>query len=395
MQKVLNSLVCAAFAMVAFAACDDGASNTDLNPDGPPMIRQVRMVELYTDSAGASNLERRVFAFGTHPEATPDQEHMVTSAKPLNNSLRVIVDELLVGNALEEISCRGQVDEDNWGTVPINSTPDDIAACSVQKDVLPSSCKGPNAVCLCQRPMGCISGTDTIPMGAPVGVLDANQDGAADDTRFIDGAVGIQCGTLKVPIDLQASFWEPSGNQQVPAAAARFDLLGPAIILVPAGAMPTGATCGLTFADTVVDKQGNKVCAPPDGDINQPCTPGDVSAFKFTVQVLTLTVQGITEGQTQVSTTDSIIVSASAPLDALTVKFTGAGATVTLVQTTGNVPVDISGSSVLTGNQSIQVKPTAPLLANTMYTLTLTTGIHDKFGQSAAAPTVIHFTTGT
>jgi hypothetical protein len=30
-----------------------------------------------------------------------------------------------------------------------------------------------------------------------------------------------------------------------------------------------------------------------------------------------------------------------------------------------------------------------------MYTLTLTTAIHDKFGQSAAAQTVLHFTTGT
>ena len=393
MQKVLSSLVCATFAMVAFAACDDGASSTDLVSGGPPMIRQVRMVELYTDSSGASNLERRVFAFGTHPDATPDQEHMVTSAKPLNNSMRLIMDQLLIGNALEEISCRGQVDDDNWGAVPINSTPDDIAACSVPKDVLPSSCKGPNAVCLCQRPMGCVVGTDMIAMGAPVGVLDANQDGAADDTRFIDGAVGIQCGNLKVPIDLQMSFWEPSGNQQIPAKGG-FDVLGPAIILVPTGAMPTGATCGVTFADTVVVKQGLKVCAPTDGDINKGCTPGDLSAFKFIVQVLTLTVQGITEGQTGVSTTDSIIVSASAPLDATTVTFTGATASVTL--STGGTAVSISpGSMVLTGNTSIQIRPTAALLANTMYTLTLTTGIHDTFGQSAAAPTVVHFMTGT
>lgn len=390
MQKVFSSLVCAAFAVVAGASCDSGASNTDLNPDGPPMVRQVRMTELYTDSAGATNLERRVFAFGTHPDATPDQEHAVTAAKPLSNSFRIIMDELLVGNALEEISCRGQVDDDNWGSVPINATPDDIAKCAVQADVLPSSCKGPNAVCICERPTGCIVGTAMIDMGQPVGVLDVNEDGAADDTRFIKDSVGITCGTpaINVPIDLGNSFWEPSGNQQIPAKGG-FEVLGPAIVLVPSGAMPTGAVCGLKFADSVVDKQGIKVCAPPDGDINGTCTPGDVSAFKFTVQILSLSVQGITEGQTQVATTDNIIVSASAPLDPLTVNTTN----VTLSQ--GGTPTTITVTPI-NMNSGIQIAtvPQGTLLPNTAYTLTLSLGIHDAFGQAAAAATVLHFTTG-
>ena len=387
MQKVFKSLVCAALAMVAGTSCDSGASNTDLVPDGPPMIRQVRMVELYSDSTGATNLERRVFAFGTHPEATPDQEHPVTAAKPLNNSLRIIMDELLLGNTLEEISCRGQVDDDTWDRVPINATPDDIAKCSVPKDVLPSSCTGPNAVCLCHRPAGCIVGTDTIAMNAPVGVLDANQDGAADDTRFIDGAVGLSCGGIKVPIDLQASFWEPSGNQQIPAHGG-FEVLGPAIVLVPNGAMPTGAKCNLTFSPEVVDKQGINVCAPVGGEINAGCSPGDVSAFSFTVQVLSLSVQGISEGQTQVSTTDSIIISATAPLMPSSVT----NATVQLVAATGPQPVYMP--TLINMNSSIQIVVTGGLTPNTMYTLTLTTGIHDAYGQSAAAQTVLHFTTG-
>jgi hypothetical protein len=392
MQKVLSSLVCAAFALVAGVSCDSGASDTDLNPDGPPMIRQVRLIELYTDSSGASGLERRVFAFGTHPDATPDDEHAVTTAKPLNNSLRIIVDELLVGNSLEEISCRGQVDDDSWSSVPINATPDDIAKCSVPKDVLPSSCGGPNAVCICQRPTGCIVGSDTIDMGQPVGVLDANQDGAADDTRFIQGSVKLTCGTNDVPIDLQASFWEPSGDQQLPAHGG-FDVLGPAIVLTPSGTLPTGATCGLVFDPSVVDKQGNQVCAPPNGDVTQNCTPGDVTAFHFGVEGLQLTVQGITDGQVDVSPTDAIIVASNAPLDPASAIDPTHIVLVTAAAPTVDVPLNYT---LMNNNSTIRIVPTTPpLLSNTPYILKLPTTVHDAFGQGMASEIDVNFTTGT
>lgn len=398
MQKVLTSFVCAAFAMVAGVACDSGASSTDLVTEGPPMIRQVRLTELYTDATGATNLERKVFAFGTHPDATPDDEHPVTSAKPLDNKLRIIMDQLLRGNSLEEIACRGQVDEDTWGHVPDNATPDDIARCSVQKDVLPTSCpaSNPNSVCICSRPMGCIVGTDNIPMDMPVGVLDDNQDGSADKNQFIAGSVAIKCGALNVPINLAeptGSFWEPSGDQQVPARGG-FDVLGPAVVLVPTGALPTGAVCGLVFDPSVVDKKGLGVCAPPNGDINMGCSPGDTSQFKFTVEVLTLSVQGISDGQLGVSTTDGIIVSGNTTL--LGTTFTAASMNVTLTAGAVNVPLSITPLSPMPPNTGFRLAPTTPpLAANTMYTLTLTTGIHDTFGQGMPQNEVIHFTTGT
>ena len=109
------------------------------------------------------------------------------------------------------------------------------------------------------------------------------------------------------------------------------------------------------------------------------------------MQVLSLAVQGLTEGQTQVSPTDSIIVSASAPLDPATVNTTN----ITLVETVGNVPVPIKVMAI-NMNSGIQISPvTPPLKSNTMYTLKLSLGIHDAFGQSAAAATTLHFTTGT
>jgi hypothetical protein len=112
--------------------------------------------------------------------------------------------------------------------VPIGTTPDDIAKCAVAKDVLPSSCPGDmeHAVCICRNEGGC---GDT-PLGGPVGILDVNQDGAADDTRFVQGAVGLQCGTIAVPIDQNTSYWNPSGDQNRPAMGG-FEALGPALVI--------------------------------------------------------------------------------------------------------------------------------------------------------------------
>src|SRR6185295_10911901 len=95
----------------------------------------------------------------------------------------------------------------------------------------------------------------------------------------------IVCGGTAVKIDLALSYWNPSGNQQKPAQGG-FDALGPAIVLVPSDSLPTSTECGLTFSPDVVDKDGNQVCAPPDGDITQSCVPGDTSAFRFTTEPL-------------------------------------------------------------------------------------------------------------
>ncbi|HWU88806.1 MAG TPA: hypothetical protein VN253_16180, partial [Kofleriaceae bacterium] len=64
MRTVGSGLVCLALAAIAGAACTDTDSATNLNPEGPPMIRQVRLVEHYLDSSMIERT-RRVFAFGT------------------------------------------------------------------------------------------------------------------------------------------------------------------------------------------------------------------------------------------------------------------------------------------------------------------------------------------
>jgi hypothetical protein len=392
-------------ALVTGAACTDLDSATNLNPEGPPMIRQVRLSEMYRDASG--NLNERigpVFAFGNHPQVTTeDQAHPVTSAKAVSNKLRIIMDELLVGNYLEQIACRGPVKMDAVGmlsaydNVPVGATPDDIARCSVAKDALPASCPSTNqySVCICQIDTGCGDVTNPIDKGKPVGVLDVNQDGAADDTRMMPGSVGLKCGTVEVPIDINQSYWNPSGDQNVPAMGG-FDALGPAIVLVPGvlpGAsmgtpqfLPTNTTCNLHFDATVVDKQQNQVCAPPEGDITKSCTPGDVAQFSFKVEPLAVKSSPIQNGDTGVARTGFIDVVLSAPPDPASLS--------AITMTEGTTP--FTGFTVsLPFPTTLRITWSGTgLAANTMYTITFGTGLTDLYKQPAPMPVSFTFTTG-
>lgn len=378
----------AATALLAGAACTDLESATNLNPEGPPMIRQVRMKEIRTDAAGASTT-RRIFAFGTH-DLAEDKDYpalgpnMVTTAAVTANVFRVIVDELLIGNYLEEVACRAPIDNDAYDFVPLGSTPEDIAKCAVAKDVLGKSCPATldHAVCICQIDGGC----GDVARGQPVGVLDVNQDGAADDTRLIQGAAGIQCGTIDVPIDQNNSYWNPSGDQERPAMGG-FDALGPAIVLSPVNALPTGQTCQLKFAPDIVDKTNHGICAPPGGDVTKSCTESDVSAFTFKTQAFTIANQSFMTGATGISRTAPVIFVASAPIAA------GSLAALTVKTTIGNTPVT---GFTLTQPQPQTIRLTwAPgaLAANTQYTITISTGLTDLYGLPVAA-VMYTFTTG-
>ncbi len=391
MQRV-QKVVCVVAATLGVAACTDYESSTNLNPEGPAMITQVRLKETYTTSGSMFVSTRRVFGFGTHPQATEVDAHPVNAASAVGNAFRIIMDELLVGNNLEEIACRAPVNAaGSYARVPIGSTPDDVAKCAAAQDILPSTCRGEHAVCLCELETGCTVGTAMIPMGGPVGILDINQDGAADDTRFIQGAVGIQCGNIDVPIDLDMSYWNPSGNQQVPAMGG-FEALGPAIVLVPqARGLPTNLRCTLKFAPDVVDKQGEGICAPPGGDVDAGCTAGEVGEFATTVEPLTVSGASFNDGATGVSITSPAIFLGNAQFDPASINTT----TVTIT------PAPPAGTTVAIDTMPTRIKITyggatpAPLTPMTEYTITFTTGVTDTFGQPLPQPVTFTFTTGS
>jgi hypothetical protein len=386
------------------------------------------MKERFNDVAGMNpQAVQRVFGFGSHPQATAGQAHHVTNAYANadadeaiscnlmtfdcigtgnTNHLRIIFDELLLGNNLEELECN----DGSFQQVPVGATPTDIANCTTPPDVLPETCKGPNAVCLCANDAGCTVTTSTSPTplmytkGQPVGVLDTNGDGAADVFRFINGAVGLKCGAINVPIDLdehgtssntEFTYYNPSGNQQIPATGG-FEALGPAVILKPLGPLPTNLDCGLVFSPDVVDKQGNQVCAPPegrpgDGSKTPDCTPGDVSSFSFHTESLTVLADADhTEGMTGVSRTEPVALTANVPLDPASV--TG----ITVLEgatnyTTFTVMLDAATSRRITITSSV----VTGFVANQTYTITVPATLHDTFMQAMPAPFVLHFTTGS
>jgi hypothetical protein len=227
----------------------------------------------------------------------------------------------------------------------------------------------------------------SVAKGAPVGITDDNNDGAADKTQFIAGAVNIACGAFVVPTDVTRSYWTPSGNQQKPAQGG-FDALGPAVVLVPLGSIPTSMQCGIKFSPEVVDKDGNQVCAPAGGDIAAGCTPGDTSAISFKVDPLAFVkTSAQATGQRR---TDDITIDANAGLDPMSLanlKITEGAATpyttFTATLAAGNPKQIIIHSMVVGG-----------FAALTQYTIDVPIAVTDAYQQPPPQPFQVVFMTG-
>lgn len=360
----LGSFFAIAMGTVAAAGCADSSSATELVPEGPPMIRQVMMTERVVTATGTSR-NVQALAFGEHADFNRvynvvDDGMVVTGTVGSTFNIRVILDELLIGNYLEEIACR----DGTYQPVPEGATPDNIAACSVQADVLPSTCTGPYAVCL---------GPD-----GPIGVLDDDEDGTSDDTRMIAGAAKIVCndGSIEVPLSQTGSFWQPSGNQQVPALGG-FNAVGPAIILASVAGLPTDSDCGLEFDGSVVDKEHVRLCAPEGGLPENGCDPGDVSLVTWHTEPIRVVGSNPPDTQTGVALPAGdarILVLFNTPMD----ESIGADA---FTLTEGGVErTDITAARDVMTPTTVVVTVPGGYLPSTEYVLTIETGLTDAFG---------------
>lgn len=365
-------------ALVAGSGCSTEETQTDLNPEGPPMVRQVFMSERVPNGTGGF-LNRVQLAFGNHPDIdgeTDDRE--VTQAIAGTNRVRVVFDELLVGNNLEELGCA----DGSFSRVPdLDATPDDIDACS------PPNLQDCTAVCI----------------GPPVvGILDEDEDGAADTRRMINYgpamdsgelAVQVVCDGVNIPMDQVQSFYQPSGNQQITAGPLGIDSLGPAVVLVPVAGFRTGSNCNVQFLDQqVVDKEGLGACAPANGDITQACSGAGVE-IAFGTEALDLIDSDPVADQAMVAVTDagsadkSLFVQFNAQIDP------GSMTAFTLTED----GTDISGQVTVMipqGGTLLTLVVTGGLNPGSDYVLSVDTTLADLYGGVLPQEISLNFTTG-
>ncbi len=374
------------------SGCADVESPTDLWPEGDPKVLQVMMQERVIN--GVSVSAQQALAYGKHPDFTnPDDNGIVTTALATSQQrFRIILDELLIGNYLEQIICR----DGSYQSVPEGANPDDIARCSVAQDILQASCLGTDyPVCLA-------------PDGVAIGVLDEDEDGTSDDSLFIDSAVHLICaneGTDRVvEKNLGLSYWQPSGNQQVPATGG-FGAVGPAVVITPSGrGLPTNSQCRFEFANSVVDKEHNTVCAPPDDGLYadyrfEDCSPG-LSEVSFGSEPLRVSGTSPADGDVMVPLTGTgpdfvMLVNFNVPVERGAGNVVDAASFFTLLE----AGVERTGLTAVTTNTTSGVNITVPggFLADTEYTLIVEEGAADDFGINLPASEVkmITFTTGS
>jgi hypothetical protein len=373
--------------------CSDVESPTDLWPEGDPKVLQVKMSERVI--VGASSSAVQAFAYGKHPAFpnTEDNGRVPTAVATSQQRIRIILDELLIGNYLEQILCR----DGNYQSVPEGATPDDIAKCSVQRDILADSCLS------AEHPV-CLDGE-----GVPIGVQDEDEDGTSDDTRFIEGAVDIVCNSggadQVIPLNLDNSYWQPSGNQQVPATGG-FDAVGPAIVLTPSGrGFPTSSDCRFEFDSSVVDKEHRTVCAPPDdGDYDvyrfEECSDG-LSEISFGTEPLRVAGSYPADGDTLVPLTSSgsnfvMLVNFNVVVQRGADNAVDTPAFFTLLED-GVERTDITAAASAATPSNVNITVPGGFLADTEYMLTVETGATDDWGVGLPESEVrtITFTTGS
>jgi len=367
--------------LIANGGCsDDDKSATELNAAGPPMVQQVFVQEREATGGGTSR-ERFRLAFGDHPDIPEaEDDRVVQNAVAFSQTakIRVVLDELLVGNHIEEIQCS----DGTFSRVPVGTDPDDIERCA-GPDL--SECE---AVC--------------IGPGGPIGINDTNEDGAVDapnGLRMIDYgdgelAASVVCNGQRVPLLSEGtsdvtkrSFYNPSGNQLIPAGQGP-DGLGPALVLFPALGLTTSASCTVTFRPEVVDKDDNRVCAPPGGDVSGDCADeGDTSAISFQVEPLafrsTSPEQGAVAtarpGNAQIITLEFVAELDPATLGGITVAAGGE-----------DVPVEVA-----LDEDAFRALVTVPdgFQPGTEYTVTAGTALTDVLGGAVQEPFTLTFST--
>ncbi len=366
-RSLLLGLV-AALGGVGVTGCSSPDRLTDLDPEGPPRILQVFVRDRVEGFKLSYGVHRDVYrcAFGnvcdeglTCADSGEFAGHCVDGSgnQPRTENaivrpaqMRIISKELLDGSTVEHFLCacgQGCPVEQRYSTDAYN--------CSTCGDNPATTTDDESGRC-----------------------LDADDDTLADFATLKPNIATITCGSLLAyTAGINDGFYYPSGNQ-FPSATQGTNALGPAIVLVVNGDdLPTSTECTVALTPTVKDKDGEAFEAP-----SRPI------AFRTEALAPAAGRVPAPDAEDVDLATAMVVIPFNTRLKADTI-------------TAANVTVTEAGGAAITATPALatnQTTITVPLAEGTLkpeteYTVTVSTGVQDKFGQALPAAVTYSFTT--
>lgn len=306
----------ASLASLGGLGCADDKSKSDLDPEGPPAVRQVFVLDPVSTDDGIGG--EYALTYGIHPDAwecgvvdldcpelgdncgdadttnnqdclecattgefeghcvftanstagTPGETPGATSAVAAGASIRIVSKELLDGKTLEQFACACFGSEDPGE----GATPEACGAGGNEWAVDPTNCQA------------CSDNPDTS-IDESGRCLDANNDRIPDLATMQAGIAVIDCGVTDFPTPGAGGsyttqqgdgFYYPSGNQLVTSAFG-YGGVGPAIVIEPLIELPTSATCTITLTAKPRDKDNEQFDAFEASFRTEGLTPAAVS----------------------------------------------------------------------------------------------------------------------
>jgi hypothetical protein len=264
-----------------------------------------------------------------------------------SQQLRIIFDELLNGETVEQFVC----------------------ACA-------DDC--PNMIEASLDPTACDDNPDT-QVNEQGQFLDTNADGLPDLAQSLAGIVTITCNDADanpIPVYTAAAgdgFYNPSGNQDVPVATGLAGL-GPAVVMNVTTGLRTDSDCKVALGADVKDKDGQVV----------PALPADKSFHTQKLKFLSTPA----DAKTGVDVKPNVNLAFNALIDKNTL--TGIKIDKDAAGTITPVPATVT---LLMSGTSVDIDPTADLELNTKYVVTVPATVADQHGGKLPAEVKFSFTT--
>ncbi len=406
-RVLLSSVLASSFGAVlglgalGGAGCAEDPSITDLEPAGPPSVRQL-LVDTNSLDEQCPIACGGTFPGGPQPLGLAAGEHeLINDCDPAGNcpdgftcdnvgnfphcrdangnlpgvqhgmleppiEIHAVFKELLAGASVEQFICLCQGD-------PATATSED-----------PTLCDTSNGSAYTDNPFDCSGCADTNPASGVGGqCVDDDQNGLPDLSALFQGVAHVACGTsFSWDSDVSSGYYAPAGSQVIPVADG-LSGLGPALVLDIDTLLPADSDCTLSLPGgangPITDKDGNALVDP---------------SFALTWHTDTIGLVDTTPEDMSTGVPDSTRT-VTATFDTLLDASSVTASSVTFTPPVTGITVGLTASSANAGgNDTISIKiPASPngLQAGTMYTVSIS-GITDTFGSALTTPVSFSFT---